>query len=217
MIIGLPIGMVESNCYLIYDETLTAGESPNGVVVDPGGDLRRLFMELARRSVRPRYLLNTHGHFDHTAANAQLQAAFPAPLGLHPGDHALLAAGGGAALFGLTHSSSPAPDLELHDGLILEIGRLHLEVLHTPGHTPGSVCFYCPEEAALLTGDTLFAGDVGRTDLPGGDARQLTASLRRLLALPPETRVLPGHGPASTLEIERRTNPWLRRLATTPP
>lgn len=217
MIVGLPIGLVESNCYLVYDESLDHTATPNGAVVDPGGDVQPLLDEIARRGVRLGYLLNTHGHFDHIAANAQLRAAFPAPLGLHPADRALLAAGGGAAMFGLTYINSPAPDVDLYDGLILQIGKLRLEVLHTPGHTPGSVCFYCPEERALLTGDTLFAGSVGRTDLPGGDARQLSASLRRLLALPPETRILPGHGPESTLEVERRTNPWLRRLAATAP
>lgn len=215
MIIGLPIGLVESNCYLIYDEAFNDTTMPNGAVVDPGGDVRPLLDEIDRRRVRLGYLLNTHGHFDHIAANAHLHATFPVPLGLHPADRDLLAIGGGAAMFGLTHISSPAPDFELYDGLRLNIGRLHLEVLHTPGHTPGSVCFYCPEEAALFTGDTLFAGSVGRTDLPGGDARQLHRSLKRLLTLPPETRILPGHGPESTLDVERHTNPWLRRLTAT--
>jgi len=214
MILCLPIGMVDSNCYLIYDES---GETDHdGAVIDPGGEPQPLLDEIAQRRVRLRYLLNTHGHFDHIAANAQLRQVFPAPLGVHPADRDLLATGGGAALFGLYDIPSSAPDLELHDGVILEVGCLHLQVLHTPGHTPGSVCLYCAEENAVFTGDTLFAGSVGRTDLPGGDARQLTASLRRLLTLPAETRVFPGHGPASTLERERRLNPWLRRLAAGP-
>lgn len=208
MIIGLPIGMVNSNSYLIFDES----GATDGAIIDPGGKLQPLLDQITRRQIRLRYLLNTHGHFDHTAANAQLKALYPIPLGLHPADNALLATGGGASAFGIAPIASPYPDLELSDGVILEIGQLHLQILHTPGHTPGSVCIYCPEERSLFTGDTLFAGSVGRTDLPGGSARQLTASLLRLLALPPETRILPGHGPQSTLADEQRFNPWLQRL-----
>jgi len=209
MIIGLPIGMVNSNSYLIFDESTTA----NGAVIDPGGEIQPLLDKIALNRITLHYLLNTHGHFDHAAANAQIKALYPIRLGLHPADGTLLATGGGGALFGIPPIASPDPDLELNDGLILEIGQLHLQVYHTPGHTPGSVCIYCPEERALFTGDTLFAGSVGRTDLPGGNARQLTASLLRLLVLPLETRILPGHGPESTLANERRLNPWLRRLA----
>ncbi|MBN1922997.1 MAG: MBL fold metallo-hydrolase [Anaerolineae bacterium] len=209
MIIGLPIGMVNSNSYLIFDET---GDG-DGAIIDPGGKIQPLLDQITRHRILPRYLLNTHGHFDHTAANAQLKALYAIPLGVHPADYALLAAGGGAVAFGIPPVNSPCPDLELNDGDILEIGQLHLQVYHTPGHTPGSVCIYCPEERALFTGDTLFAGSVGRTDLPGGNARQLTASLLRLLALPPETRILPGHGPQSTLTNEQRLNPWLQRLS----
>ncbi len=214
MIISLPIGMVDSNCYLIYDENDTA--TP-GAVIDPGGELQPLLTEITQRNVRLHFILNTHGHFDHIAANAQLKAAFPVPIGLHPADRELLIGGGGAAMFGLLILNSPSPELELRDGLTLEIGRLHLQVLHTPGHTPGSICVYCPQENALFTGDTLFAGSVGRTDLAGGDSRQLTASLRRLLTLPHETLILPGHGPTSSLGQERRFNPWLRRLSVFQP
>ncbi len=208
MILRLPIGLVGSNTYLVYDE-----ENGDGVIVDPGGETQPLLDEIGQRRVRVRYILNTHGHFDHIAANAAVKAQFDVPLGLHPADQELLLHGGGAALFGLNYVPSPPPDLELVEGLRLEIGALHLQVLHTPGHTPGSVCLYIPEESALLTGDTLFASGVGRTDLPGGDARQLTESLRRLLALPPETTVYSGHGSSTTLSAERRHNPWLRRLS----
>ena len=209
MIINLPIGMVNSNSYLIFDEITTA----DGAVIDPGGEIQPLLDQITLNRVTLHYLLNTHGHFDHAAANAQLKTLYPIRLGLHPADGMLLATGGGGALFGIPPIASPDPDLELNDGLILEIGQLHLQVYHTPGHTPGSVCIYCPEERALFTGDTLFAGSVERTDLPGGNARQLTTSLLRLLTFPPETRILPGHGPESTLADERRLNPWLRRLA----
>ncbi len=207
MILRLPIGLVGSNTYLVYDE-----ENGDGVIVDPGGETQPLLDEIGQRRVQVRYILNTHAHFDHVAANAAVKAQFDVPLGLHPADRELLLHGGGAALFGLNYVPSPPPDLDLVEGLGLEIGALHFQVLHTPGHTPGSVCLYIPEESALLTGDTLFAGGVGRTDLPGGNARQLTESLRRLLALPPETTVYPGHGAVTTLRAERHHNPWLQRL-----
>ena len=138
------------------------------------------------------------------------------PLALHPADRGLLANGGGAAWFGLTYAQSPSPTIDLTDGDELEVGNLHIQVLATPGHTPGGVCFYVPEEHALITGDTLFANSVGRTDLPGGDPRALTESLKRLLALPPETIVHPGHGPSSTLAQERQHNPRLKWIKDRP-
>ena len=209
MILRLPIGLLGSNTYLVYDEK--NGES---TIVDPGGEIQPLLDEIRQRRVQVRYILNTHAHFDHIAANAAVKAQFDVPLGLHPADRELLLHGGGATLFGLNYVPSPPPDLDLVEGLTLAVGLLYLQVLHTPGHTPGSVCLYIPEEAALLTGDTLFAGSVGRSDLPGGNARQLTESLRRLLDLPPETTVYPGHGAVTTLSAERRHNPWLRQLST---
>lgn len=208
MIIRLPIGILESNGYLACDEI-----SRQGVVIDPGGDLTSLQVEIQRREIQVRYILNTHGHFDHIAANAGLIAALIVPLGLHPADRELLLAGGGAAWYGQAYVPSPPPTLDLEDGLVLKTGALHIEVIHTPGHTPGSVCFYIPQDGALITGDTLFAGSVGRADLPGGNARELAQSLRRLLAFPETTRIYPGHGPSSTLAQEKRYNPWLQRLS----
>lgn len=204
MIIKLPIGVLESNCYLVYDE-----ENSAGVIVDPGGDPAALLDEIEKRGIKVTTILNTHGHFDHTAGNAAL-VSLNAPLAIHPADRALLAECGGAMWFGIECVQSQPPAIELTDGGELEVGRLHIQVLATPGHTPGGVCFYIPEEHALITGDTLFAGSVGRTDLPGGDPRALTESLKRLLEFPPETVVHPGHGPSSTMEQERRRNPWLR-------
>ena len=204
MIVKLPIGILESNCYLVYDD-----ESGDGVVVDPGGDTTPLLKEIEERGVKIHTILNTHGHFDHTVGNASLQS-LDAPLALQPADRDLLADGGGATWFGFAYAPSPPPTIELTDGFVLKVGQLHIQVLATPGHTPGSVCFYIPEEQALITGDTLFAGSVGRTDLPGGDPRALTQSLKRLLALPPQTIVYPGHGPSSTMDRERQHNPWLK-------
>ncbi|MFP4344503.1 MAG: MBL fold metallo-hydrolase [Anaerolineales bacterium] len=208
MIIRLPIGMLESNTYLIYDD-----QSHLGAIVDPGGETERLFEEIRRRGVEIRYLLNTHAHFDHITANAQVLSKYEVPLALHPADRELLLRGGGAARWNIDYLPSPEPEIELTDGRRLLLGALEIESIHTPGHTPGSVCLYIPAADALITGDTLFPGSVGRTDLPGGDARQLTASLRRLLELPGETTLYPGHGPTTTLERERRTNPWLKRVA----
>lgn len=210
MIIRLPIGLVNSNTYLVYDNTID--ERPGGIV-DPGTEaVQRLQERIANERISIKYILNTHAHFDHIAANAQLKKRYDAQLVLHQDDEALLARGGGASWFNVAYVPSPEPDVLLEDGSDLQLGQLHLRTIHTPGHTPGSVCFYIPEDNALLTGDTLFPGSVGRTDLPGGNAHQLKESLRRLLELPDETIIYPGHGEITTLEKERRQNPWLRRI-----
>jgi hydroxyacylglutathione hydrolase len=206
-IVQLPIGLLGANCYLIY-----AAEGEEAAVVDPGVlDPRLLLEEIANRDLRVKYLINTHGHFDHVAGNGFL-ASPEVILGIHPADRDLLLHGGGGPQFGLRIPPSPEPELDLVDGVKLSLGTTTLEVIHTPGHTPGCVCLYLPDEAALLTGDTLFAGSVGRTDLPGGDHHQLETSLARLLLLPPSTRVFPGHGQATTLDVEKRRNPWLKVL-----
>jgi hydroxyacylglutathione hydrolase len=206
-ILQLPIGLLASNCYLIYN-----AEGEEAAIVDPGMlDTGPLLQEITKRTLRIRYILNTHGHFDHVAGNGLLAPA-EAGLGIHPADRDLLLQGGGSAHFGLTIPPSPEADLDLIDGASLKLGTATLEIIHTPGHTPGCVCLYLPDEAALLTGDTLFAGSVGRTDLPGGDQRKLENSLARLLQLPARTKIYPGHGPATTLDVEKRRNPWLKVL-----
>lgn len=204
MIIQIPLGILEANCYLVYDEA-----SGEGVIIDPGGDTTPLRQEIERHRVTIKAILNTHGHFDHSAGNAEL-ASFGVPLGIHPDDHDLLMEGGGAAWFGFPTVPTMQPTIALTEGFEYPVGNLCLRVLETPGHTPGSICLYSPEENALLTGDTLFADGIGRTDLPGGDPRVMTASLARLLTLPPETTIYPGHGPTSTLAQEKRRNPWLK-------
>jgi glyoxylase-like metal-dependent hydrolase (beta-lactamase superfamily II) len=192
---------------LVYDH-----EGGDGAIVDPGvQDPTRLLEEITARDLTIRYILNTHGHFDHVVGNALLDLP-QALLGLHSADRRMLLAGGGGAEFGVPNKPPREPDLELTDGMQLSVGELQIRIIHTPGHSPGSICLYVPQDEALISGDTLFAGGVGRTDFYGGDLEALKQSLRRLLELPPETRIYPGHGETTTLAEERRTNPWLQEL-----
>jgi hydroxyacylglutathione hydrolase len=207
MILNLPIGIVASNCIVIFDEITN-----KGAVVDPGIlSLKPLQDVIQQHHIDIAFVLNTHGHFDHTAGNNLLCP--PHLLAIHPDDENLLMTGGGASMFGLgSPPPSPSPDVALHHEDILNLGELQLKVIHTPGHTPGSVSFYIEHEDTLITGDTLFQGSVGRTDLPGGNEIQLMKSLARYLSLPDSTVILPGHGPASTIGAEKRYNPWLHSL-----
>jgi glyoxylase-like metal-dependent hydrolase (beta-lactamase superfamily II) len=206
IVAALPVGLIETNCYVVGCE-----ETKDGVVIDPGGHPQRILAEVERQGLTIRYVLNTHAHFDHTEANGAIVRATGAPLALHSKDRSLLQASGGAAFFGLQADPSPPPDLELEDGDELAVGKLRFQVLHTPGHTPGHVCFYESTEGVLFDGDVLFHRGVGRTDLPGGSWQQLMDSIRRVLfALPDDTAVYSGHGPATTIGDEKRLNPWLR-------
>jgi hydroxyacylglutathione hydrolase len=206
MVATLPVGLIQTNCYIVGCE-----ETKQAAVIDPGGHPDRILAEIARRGLMASMVLNTHGHFDHTDANGALVQATKAPLAIHPDDRGLLQIAGGAAWFGLRATPGPEPNLELHDGDELQIGTLRLHVLHTPGHSPGHVCFYEREAGVLFDGDVLFNQGVGRYDLPGGDWDQLLDSIRRVLfALPDTTIVYPGHGPATTIGDEKRLNPWLR-------
>ena len=206
IIATLPVGLIQTNCYV-------AGcpETKECAVIDPGGHPERILAEVERQGLSIKYVLNTHAHFDHTDGNGGIVGASGALLALHPLDLPLLRASGGAALFGLQADPSPLPDLELQDGDELEVGTLRFKVLHTPGHTPGHVCFYEQVEGVLFDGDVVFYRSIGRTDLPGGDHQQMMDSIRNvLLALPEDTVVYSGHGPATTIGDEKRLNPWLR-------
>jgi hydroxyacylglutathione hydrolase len=157
-----------------------------------------------------KYILNTHAHFDHVLANGPLVEATGATLALHPLDLPLLRQSGGASFFGLTAPTSPDPDLELAEGDIISFGTHHLQVLFTPGHTPGHVSFYEAQANIIFDGDVLFAGGIGRTDLPGGNYDTLINSINeKLMVLPDETTVCSGHGPVTTIGRERVSNPWL--------
>jgi hydroxyacylglutathione hydrolase len=206
IIAALPVGLIQTNCYVVGCE-----ETKEGVVIDPGGHPERILAEVERQGLTIKYVLDTHAHFDHTDANGAMVQATGARLALHPQDLPLLRASGGAAFFGLQADPSPLPELELHNGDQLKVGKLRFEVLHTPGHTPGHVCFYEPAEGVLFDGDVLFYRGIGRTDLPGGSWRQLMDSIQQVLfALPEDTVVYSGHGPATTIGEEKRLNPWLR-------
>jgi hydroxyacylglutathione hydrolase len=203
---ALPVGLIQTNCYIVG-----CSDTKEGVVIDPGGHPDRILAEVARHGLTIKYVLDTHAHFDHTDANGAIVRATGAPLALHPQDLPLLKASGGAALFGVQADPSPLPDMDLLAGDEIEVGTLRFQVLHTPGHTPGHVCFYEPAEGVLFDGDVLFYQGIGRTDLPGGSWQQLMDSIRQVLfALPDDTVIYSGHGPATTIGEEKRLNPWLR-------
>jgi glyoxylase-like metal-dependent hydrolase (beta-lactamase superfamily II) len=206
IITTLPVGMIQTNCYIAACE-----ETQEAAIIDPGGNSERILAEVERQGLTVKVVLNTHAHFDHTDANGAIVEATGVALALHAGDEPLLRASGGAAMFGLQADPSPPPDLELRDGDELEVGTLCFRVLHTPGHTPGHVCFYEAGQGVLFDGDVLFYRGIGRTDLPGGNWQQLMDSIQRILfALPDETVVYSGHGPATTIGEEKQLNPWLR-------
>jgi hydroxyacylglutathione hydrolase len=202
----VPVGITQTNCYIVGCE-----ETQEGVVIDPGGHPERILKALKESDLTIRYVINTHCHFDHMGANAEIVDAIGAPLALHPAELPTLQARGGAALFGIPVNESPLPDVELEPGQVLEVGNLRLQVLHTPGHSPGSVTLYLEKENVAFDGDVLFAMGIGRTDLPGGDWDALMHSIREVLfALPAETVLYPGHGPKTTVGREKQSNPWFR-------
>jgi len=200
----LVLGPLETNCWIVGDD---AGGP--AVVIDPADDPDAVLRAVGTRSVAG--IVLTHGHFDHLGAVAELLDRTGAELAMHGSDagNITTAVGTGAALFGFD-VSAPAPTRLLADGEVLDAGEVEFRVLHTPGHTPGGICLFARDSnelAHLFSGDTLFAGSVGRTDFPGGDAHALARSIADVLApLPPSTAVHPGHGPDTTIERESRTN-----------
>jgi glyoxylase-like metal-dependent hydrolase (beta-lactamase superfamily II) len=207
-ILTLPLGPVETNAYLVADPA--SGEA---VVIDPAWDGQRILKEARRRGWRITNLWLTHAHFDHlggAAAVAEGVTPMP-PVALHPGDYGLWRVQGGAALFGMEIEPCPEPTVDLSQFIRLHLGDAEFEVRHAPGHTPGHVVFYCAEEGVAFCGDVIFQGSIGRTDLPGGDYGTLIHSIRtQILSLPDDTRLLSGHGPETTVGVERLYNPFLR-------
>lgn len=198
------VGPLMVNCYLLGCER--TGE---GVVIDPGDDSDQILAAVSRHGLKILNVVNTHGHFDHTGGNNAIMAATGAGLLIHELDAPMLSrAVDTAARFGLHAENSPQPTGFLTDGELVSFGEHTLTVFHTPGHTLGGCSLFM--EGMVFTGDTLFENAVGRTDFPGGSSAALGKSIReRLLVLPDETRVYPGHGPATTIGRERTHNPYL--------
>jgi len=219
LVAGFPAGSFQTNCYVVAADAGAAC-----VVVDPGQDaVEPLEALLAQHQLTPVAVLLTHGHFDHTFSVAPVCDGHDVPAWIHPGDRAMLAdpmkgfSAEAAAFFGgRITMREPRAVRTLDDGITLELAGLSLRVDHTPGHTPGSAVFTTLTDEGVevvLAGDTLFAGSIGRTDLPGGDHAQMLASLRdKLLVRDDATVVLPGHGPTTTVGRERASNPFLQGL-----
>lgn len=198
------VGPLQENCYLLTDD-----EKKGAVFIDPGDEAPRLTQALKGYTLQEIWL--THAHFDHVGALAELQETYDVPMYLHPADEPLLAnAASSAARFGLRLRQPKINYIPLEDTQVLSFGGHEVRCLFTPGHAPGHIAFYIPDQGIVLAGDALFKGSIGRTDLPGGDHAQLIESIRtKLLTLPQETAVYPGHGPETTIGHEAKSNPFL--------
>jgi len=202
----LPVGPLQCNCSVIGDET-----TREGLVIDPGADIEQVLALVHKHHLQIQQIIVTHAHIDHVGGAMKLRAATGAPILLNQNDYALLKMlDVQAAWIGMPTPGKVEIDQSLGQADTVKTGNLAAQVLHTPGHTEGSICLYFPAESKLIAGDTLFAGSIGRTDLPGGSFEKIIRSLHeRVLALPDETIVVPGHGPLTTIGDERESNPFL--------
>ena len=204
-----PVGPLQCNCTILGDEE--AGEA---IVIDPGDEIGRIARRLNTLGLKLKQILITHAHIDHIGGALKLKKLTGAPILMNENDlPQLKIMATQAGWLGIDTPETAPPDDNLSDGLTVGLARYPAQVIHTPGHTQGSVCLHFSPLNLLVAGDTLFAGSIGRTDLPGGNSDQILDSIQsRLLALPPQTRVLPGHGPATTIGAEQKSNPFLRNL-----
>jgi glyoxylase-like metal-dependent hydrolase (beta-lactamase superfamily II) len=194
------VGPLQVNCFIVAD-----GLSKKAMVVDPGDEPDRIMDVIKKNSLDVQYIVCTHGHFDHVGAVGDIKDATKARVALHREEIVIYnAAKVTAQKWGFLAEDQPDPDMLLSDGDAVTIGGLSFSVFHTPGHSPGGICLYAGD--IVMTGDTLFAGSVGRTDFYGGDINKLAESFRRLMVLPEGTQVLPGHGPTSTIGSEKTDN-----------
>ena len=203
-----PVGPLQCNCTILGDE-----EAREAIVIDPGDDISRIHSRLSELGLKLRQILITHAHIDHIGGALKLKRLTGAPILLNENDLPLVRMMDvQAGWIGMETPEVAPPDENLEDGLRVGLERYPAQVIHTPGHTQGSVCLHFAPLKMVFAGDTLFAGSIGRTDLPGGDGRQILDSIRtHLLVLPEETHVIPGHGPATTIGDEREMNPFLQQ------
>jgi hydroxyacylglutathione hydrolase len=204
----LPVGPLQCNCSIIGDEN-----TREAMVIDPGDEIEDVVALLQKHGLTVKQIVITHAHIDHIGGAAKLRKLTGAPVLLNQNDYALLKMlDVQAAWVGMAVPEQVQIDQPLANGDKLQTGNLEATVMHTPGHTEGSVCLYFAAEHKLIAGDTLFAGSIGRTDLPGGSLKKIMSSLHeRVLTLPDETVVIPGHGPLTSIGAERETNPFLIR------
>lgn len=205
----LPVGPLQCNCSIIGDEA-----SQEAMVIDPGDDISEIQAIIQKHNLRVKQIVITHAHIDHVGGAMRLREATGAPILLNQNDYALLKMLDlQAAWLGMRPPGKVEIDRSLSEDDKVEAGAIAASVLHTPGHTEGSICLYFPAEQKLIAGDTLFAGSIGRTDLPGGSFDAIINSLHeKVLALPDDTVVVPGHGPLTTIGEEREGNPFLRKV-----
>lgn len=203
-VVSLRVGIIDTNCYILGD--IQTGKA---LIIDPGGEGDRIVRRIKDEKWTASAVVNTHGHADHTAGNAAIKKAFGTKVYIHKEDAEFLLNPdlNGSSLMP-EHIVCSRADVLLEDGSEINVGNLAVKVIHTPGHTPGGICLSC--EDVMFTGDTLFRGDIGRTDLAGGDDEAIARSLKKLLSYPPATVIYPGHGPKSTLKDEFDKNPYLR-------
>jgi len=202
-----PVGPLQCNCTILGDE-----ETREAIIVDPGDEIVRIQRRLTELGLKLKQILITHAHIDHVGGALKLKSLTGAPIYLNEGDLPLLQMmSTQAAWLRIETPETAPPDEVLTDGRHVGLQNYPAQVIHTPGHTQGSICLYFAPMKMVLAGDTLFAGSIGRTDLPGGNFDQIIDSIQsRLLSLPDDTRVIPGHGPATTIGTERKTNQFLK-------
>lgn len=204
----LPVGPLQCNCSVIGDE-----QSREAIVIDPGDEIAQIVALIQKHNLQVTQIVITHAHIDHVGGAMKLRAATGAPILLNQSDYALLKMlDVQAAWLGMANPGKVEIDQSVGSGDLVQAGSLAARVLHTPGHTEGSICLYFPAEKTLIAGDTLFAGSIGRTDLPGGSYEKIIHSLHdKILALPDDTAVVPGHGPLTNIGEERESNPFLMK------